>query len=472
MKKMADNIKAQSPERIQADIERGLQELNFQDMRRSKTFTEKELLEFMVEKVVAWKNQPRVQSRLVSYGIPKEQVPLLLDRYARAVQRHMVLDVLEYNDAQKERLAYDLSSKASASMTDEHLSRLFFEWAAHPRQKKSLGRLVPATTIEAIQQLFHAADMSDPASGHHLVRAAPPRKVIMHVGPTNSGKTHNALRALAAAERGLYAGPLRLLAHEIFERLNNGQIVPLGMEPAADAQPDEDTNLEVGDKPVVVKQGSAQFARECNLITGEMRKYTSEDAGLISCTVEMVAHSPPKIDVAVIDEIQLIADPERGPAWTTAVLGLNASEIHLCGEERAVPLIEALLKDTQDELIIHKYERLTPLQVAEESLDGDFSKIQKGDCVVTFSRSKIFALKVAIEKATGLRCAVVYGGLPPEIRNKQAAQFNAADSGYDVIIGSDAIGMGLNLYVYFPSIFHLPNISCRSSFQEDQAHDL
>lgn len=44
-------------------------------------------------------------------------------------------------------------------------------------------------------------------------------------------------------------------------------------------------------------------------------------------------------DVAVIDEIQLIQDNERGYAWTNALLGLKAKEIHLCGDERALKLI-------------------------------------------------------------------------------------------------------------------------------------
>jgi ATP-dependent RNA helicase SUPV3L1/SUV3 len=77
----------------------------------------------------------------------------------------------------------------------------------------------------------------------------------------------------------------------------------------------------------------------------------------------------------------------------------------------------------------------------------DFSRVRKGDCIVTFSRSSIFAVKRQIEEKTGMRCAVVYGKLPPEIRSEQAALFNDPDSGYDVMIGSDAIGMGLNLCV-------------------------
>ena len=38
-------------------------------------------------------------------------------------------------------------------------------------------------------------------------------------------------------------------------------------------------------------------------------------------------------DVAIIDEIQLISDHERGWAWTRALLGLQAKELYLCGEE-------------------------------------------------------------------------------------------------------------------------------------------
>ncbi|THG95782.1 hypothetical protein EW026_g5938 [Hermanssonia centrifuga] len=273
----------------------------------------------------------------------------------------------------------------------------------------------------------------------------------MHVGPTNSGKTHNALRALAAAERGLYAGPLRLLAHEIFERLNKGQIVPLGVDPDDGGEADENTNMDLltteGGKAVVRKEGNPKYARVCNLITGEEQKILDEYAGLFSCTVEMVGTSARRFDVAVVDEIQLISDPERGGSWTTAVLGICTKELHLCGEERAVPLIQALLKDTGDELIVNRYERLTPLEVAEKSMDGDFSKVEKGDCLVTFSRMNIFRLKARIEKHSGLKCAVAYGRLPPELRSEQAALFNKPGTGYDVMIGSDAIGMGLNLKI-------------------------
>ena len=45
------------------------------------------------------------------------------------------------------------------------------------------------------------------------------RNFIYHMGPTNSGKTTNALKRLAEAKSGMYCAPLRLLAWEIREKL-------------------------------------------------------------------------------------------------------------------------------------------------------------------------------------------------------------------------------------------------------------
>lgn len=43
-----------------------------------------------------------------------------------------------------------------------------------------------------------------------------------------------------------------------------------------------------------------------------------------------------------------------------------------------------------------------------------------GDCVVGFSRKKLYQIKRAIEANTGLKCCIVYGDLPPEARKQQA----------------------------------------------------
>lgn len=46
------------------------------------------------------------------------------------------------------------------------------------------------------------------------------RKIIFHAGPTNSGKTYHALKRFMAAKSGVYCGPLKLLASEIFYKSN------------------------------------------------------------------------------------------------------------------------------------------------------------------------------------------------------------------------------------------------------------
>jgi len=252
------------------------------------------------------------------------------------------------------------------------------------------------------------ADMRFPLEWFPATRAMQ-RKIHLHVGPTNSGKTYHALQRLEAAQSGIYAGPLRLLAHEIYSRLN-------------------------------------AKARPCALITGEERR--DPEGGLkaimSSCTVEMVPLNQ-KVDVAVVDEIQMIADPQRGWAWTAAFLGVQAKEVHLCGELRTVPLVEKLCQLMGDELTIHRYERLTPLRVMGKSFNGKLKKLEKGDCIILFSRVAIHAMKKEVERTTGKRCAVIYGSLPPETRAQQAALFNDPNNDYDFLVASDAVGMGLNL---------------------------
>ena len=239
------------------------------------------------------------------------------------------------------------------------------------------------------------------------------RTIHLHVGPTNSGKTYQALKRLEQAESGCYAGPLRLLAHEVYTRMN------------AKGKP-------------------------CWLVTGEERRIPLNGVeaapSLISCTVEMTPLNT-NIDVAIIDEIQMLGDKERGWAWTEALLGVQTKELHLCGEERAVLLVKDLAAAMGDKLEIHRYERLSPLQMDQHSLNGNLKHLRKGDCIVSFSVMGIHALRKQIERKTGRKCAVVYGSLPPETRAQQARLFNDPDNDYDFLVASDAIGMGLNLFV-------------------------
>ncbi|KAF9881576.1 hypothetical protein CkaCkLH20_00722 [Colletotrichum karsti] len=236
------------------------------------------------------------------------------------------------------------------------------------------------------------------------------RTIHLHVGPTNSGKTYRALKALENAKTGIYGGPLRLLAHEIYSRFQ-------------------------------------AKGRPCAMITGEEQRIPEdEDNFFISCTVEMTPLNR-MVDVAVIDEIQMIGDRDRGWAWTQAVLGVMAKEVHLCGEERAVDLVKAICASVGDKCIVHRYERLSPLATMPHSLGKDWKQLEKGDAIVAFTRLSLHGLKNTIEEKTGRRCAIVYGGLPPETRAQQAALFNDPDNDYDYLVASDAIGMGLNLEI-------------------------
>ena len=253
------------------------------------------------------------------------------------------------------------------------------------------------------------ADLRYPIEWFPATRAIQ-RTIHLHVGPTNSGKTYHALKRLESAKTGIYAGPLRLLAHEIYTRMN-------------------------------------AKGRPCALITGEERRFPEDkEVQMSSCTVEMVPLNH-RVEVAVIDEIQMIADENRGWAWTSAFLGVMATEVHLCGELRTVPLIRDLCAAMGDKLEIHEYKRLSPLEIMGASIKGDLTKLQKGDAIILFSRVAIHAMKKKVEEATGRRCAVVYGSLPPETRAQQANLFNDPNNDYDYLVASDAIGMGLNLSI-------------------------
>ena len=262
-------------------------------------------------------------------------------------------------------------------------------------------------TAAELENQKEVADLRYPAEWYPVTRETQ-RTVHMHVGPTNSGKTYHALKRLEEAKTGIYLGPLRLLAHEVYTRLN------------AKGKP-------------------------CALITGEeQRMPQAEPASMFSCTVEMAPLNMP-FEVAVIDEIQMINHRDRGWAWTQAFLGLQAKEIHLCGEARTVSLMRELCALVGDKVHVHEYERLTPLQIEPRSLKGKLDRLEKGDCIVAFTILGIHALRREIEKKTGKKCAIVYGSLPPETRAQQARLFNDPDNDYDFLVASDAIGMGLNL---------------------------
>ena len=234
-----------------------------------------------------------------------------------------------------------------------------------------------------------------------------PRRFIALLGPTNSGKTHQAMEALAKAKSGVYLAPLRLLALENYERL-------LAARPHG--------------KPLKV-----------NLITGEERRI-EEDATHVASTVEMLDSTTP-VEVAVIDEIQMLADRDRGAAWTAAVCGAPARTVYLVGAVEARRAVEALADRLECPLEVHVLKRKAPLAMEGEPV-RKLRNLRKGDAVIAFSRRDVLMWRDLVTEA-GFSVSTVYGNLSPEVRRAQASRFR--EGAADIVVGTDAIAMGLNL---------------------------
>lgn len=73
--------------------------------------------------------------------------------------------------------------------------------------------------LECMDDLKKISDLTSPSSWYPQARAIT-RKIVFHAGPTNSGKTHHALERFMTAESGVYCGPLKLLATEVFNKSN------------------------------------------------------------------------------------------------------------------------------------------------------------------------------------------------------------------------------------------------------------
>lgn len=235
-----------------------------------------------------------------------------------------------------------------------------------------------------------------------------PRKFIMLCGKTNSGKTHDAIQALIAAKTGVYLAPLRLLALENYERLT---------------------------------EAFAGTDRKVSLVTGEERRL-EEGATHVASTVEML-DTRTIVDVAVIDEIQMLGDKDRGSAWTAAVCGAPAPVVYLVGALEARPAVEALAARLGIPLEVRVLERKSPLTVQAEPIKK-VRNLKKGDAVICFSRRDVLAWRDLVTEA-GLTACVVYGNLAPETRRAQVARFR--DGTADVVVGTDSLAMGLNLSI-------------------------
>ncbi|KOP82534.1 DEAD/DEAH box helicase [Cytobacillus solani] len=224
-------------------------------------------------------------------------------------------------------------------------------------------------------------------------------RYTLHIGETNTGKTHHALENMKAADSGMYLAPLRLLALEVYDKLN-GEGTP------------------------------------CSLKTGEEEKLVS-GAKHISCTVEMF-HEKEFYDCIVIDEAQMLNDKDRGFSWYKAITKANAKEVHIIGSWSAKEMILQLLGDADIE--IYEYNRDIPLEV--EKKEFKINQVKKGDALICFSRKRVLETASRLEN-TKHSVSMIYGSMPPETRKKQVQRFIQGET--SVIVSTDAIGMGLNL---------------------------
>jgi ATP-dependent RNA helicase SUPV3L1/SUV3 len=229
------------------------------------------------------------------------------------------------------------------------------------------------------------------------------RKVIYHLGPTNSGKTYHAIEALCMAKKGCYLAPLRLLASELFDTMN-------------------------------------QKGVKTTLLTGE-EVIEVADSTHFSSTIEM-AKLQERFDCCVIDEIQMLSDPQRGWAWTRALINIQADEVHLCGDHSVLELVKQVLNLCGDTLEVKEYSRMTELKVMDHQIP--LTQLEKNDALIVFSRRNALKYKADLEELD-FKVSIVYGRLSPEVRREQARKFDEGET--DIMVSTDAIAMGMNLPV-------------------------
>jgi ATP-dependent RNA helicase SUPV3L1/SUV3 len=228
-----------------------------------------------------------------------------------------------------------------------------------------------------------------------------PGRVVAVLGPTNTGKTHLAVERMLGHGSGMIGLPLRLLAREIYER-------------------------------IVRLRGLASVA----LVTGE-EKIVPPRAQFHVCTVEAMPLER-SVDFLAVDEIQLVADPERGHVFTQRLLHARGrQETMFLGAGTMAPLIRALVPEVE----IQTRDRLSQLTYAGPK---KLTRLPPRSAVVAFSAEQVYAIAELIRRQRG-GAAIVMGALSPRTRNAQVGLFQSGE--VDFLVATDAIGMGLNMDV-------------------------
>lgn len=251
--------------------------------------------------------------------------------------------------------------------------------------------------MQEIAELFRAYSPDS-----YIARARELRRsFVLHVGPTNSGKTYQAIEDLKANTPGVYLSPLRLLALEMFDKINAAGI-------------------------------------PCSMLTGE-ESIPVEDAQIVSSTIELCDYHQ-RYKTAVIDEAQLIADPSRGASWLKAICLVDAEVVHICMAPEALHYVEGLIQSFSDAYSIVRHERLAPLRYGGEC--KGYEDLKSDDAIICFSRKSVLSTAALLEK-NGFRASVIYGALPPEARRSEVRKYTSGEN--NIVVATDAIGMGISL---------------------------
>jgi len=168
------------------------------------------------------------------------------------------------------------------------------------------------------------------------------------LAPTNTGKTHYAIERMLARESGVIGLPLRLLAREIYDKIC-----------------------------------AIKGPKLCALITGE-EKIIPHHARYYVCTVEAMPTTQ-RFAFVAIDEVQLMAHPERGHIFTDRVLHMRGTEeTLLLGAQTAGDVLAELLPDLRFET----RERFSQLSYTGPS---KITRLPKRSVVVAFSATEVYA---------------------------------------------------------------------------------
>ena len=224
-------------------------------------------------------------------------------------------------------------------------------------------------------------------------------KITAVLGPTNTGKTFQAIETMLSFESGMIGFPLRLLAREVYDK-------------------------------IVKKIDPKKVA----LITGE-EKIIPANAKYYLCTVESMPIDK-YLDFVAIDEIQMCADHERGHIFTDRLLNLRGEKLTMfMGSSTIKNIIKNLDEDTE---FVNK-ERLSKLTYCGHK---KISRINRKSAIIAFSAEEVYAIAELIRRQKG-GAAIVMGSLSPKTRNSQVSLFQSGD--VDFLVATDAIGMGINM---------------------------